>query len=159
MSGIPLCANPKCQRPMPNWIGAIGFESTSCPAVCRKCFGKLLTDVPDRARVSVKLDQRLLELIETKDSRLKSVACLAIQSSIPMADAYGIFSDPTGLLKKALKALYPELGYGYNLLQTARRLLIKGELWLPQGRQLTGKKSKENKMRLGEKIRPFRALR
>lgn len=145
----------KCQQPMPNWIGAINLQ---CSTVCRKCFGKILADVPVQPRVSVELEPQLLELIETENDKLKSVVCLAMQSSIQEADPQGIFSNPAGLLKKALNTLYPGSGYNYKLLQTARKLLITSEFWLPQGRQVKGRGSKQNQMRLGEKIRPFQAL-
>ena len=150
-----VCA--KCQQPMPNWLGAIIQSTSCCRIVCRKCFGKSLTDMPDRPRVLVELNQQLLELIDTKADRLKSVACLAMQFSIQEADAQGIFSNPTEILKKALKTLNPR--YPYYLLQTARELLIKRELWLPEGRQVGGRNNTRNKMRLGEKIRPFQAPR
>ncbi len=150
MTAIPLCANPKCQRPMPNW----GVINLQCPLLCRKCFK---ADEPARPQpqVSVQLNQQLLELIDTKADRLKSIACLAIQFSIPKADAEGIFSDPAGLLKEACKTL--GLGYDCNLIQSTKRLLNKSGLWLPHGKQLRGKGTRKNKMKLGEKIRPFQA--
>jgi len=153
MSDMPLCA--KCRRPMPNWLGAVSRQSPSCFLVCQKCFGKL-ANAPFQSRVPVKLDQSLLDLVKTEDDRLKSIACLALQSSIKEADAQGIFSDPNGRLKKALKTLYPEIVYDYNLLQNARKLLIKHGLWLPQGERLKGKGTRQS-MRLGEKIRLFSA--
>lgn len=147
----------KCQRPMPNWIGAISFESTSCPTLCRKCFGKSLIDRSDRVQVSVELNYHLLKLVDTKDDKLRSIACLALQFSIQKADPQGIFFDPTSLLKKALKTLYSGSEYTYNLLQPVRMLLIRRELWLLEGRQVTGKGGKSNKMKLGVKIHPFQA--
>ena len=150
-----LCA--KCRQPMPNWAGAMDLQSDSYPLVCRKCFGKPLTGISAQTRAPVELDQDLLELINAKDERSKSIACLAMQLSISEADANGIFSDPAGLLRKALQTLYPVLGYDFNLLQIARRLLIREKLWLPQGRQITGRNSRVNQMRLGEKIRHFPA--
>jgi len=158
-TGIPLCANPKCQQPMPNWLGAINLQSTSCPLVCRKCFKESsLTDKLDQPRVPVELDQRLLEIINSRNNKFRSVVCLATQFAIQEADSHGVFSDPTGLLKKAFQALYPGSRYNYNFIQNARGFVVKKELWLPEGRQITGKNNKKNKMRLGEKIRHVQAL-
>jgi len=153
MTAIALCA--QCQRPMPNWFGAIGFGSTSCLAICRECFNP---DAPAQSRAPIELDQHLLALIDSSDDQLQSVACLAVQFSIQEADPQGIFADPTGLLRKALKALHLGLGYDYNLLQAARKLLIKRELWLPEGRQLTSKSSVKNKMKLGKRVHHVQAL-
>lgn len=160
MTAALLCDNTGCQHSMPNWIGAIELQSVPYRRiVCRKCFEKSLTDKPAQLRVPVELDQRLLKLIKTRNERVRSVACLALQFSIQEADEQGIFSDPVGLLKKALQAHDLVPGENYPLLQAARQAIVNRGIWVPHGKQVTGRGNKQNQMRLREDLRHFQAPR
>ena len=152
MSTFPICS--KCQRPMPKWLGAVPPSRV----LCQKCFENGLRSFQRRDsqdKQAITLDPIILNLIEAKDGRRKSIAGLAITLSIQQADNQGLFTGPSQLIRNARKALYPQEEYNYTLCQSVRDLLIKQQLWIPVGKQKKGR-GHQNQMGLGDKVLALR---
>lgn len=149
---VPLCARCKC--PMPRWAGAC-FSVDGVPMLCEKCFKEgLRRSEPQNSGFGAlsAIQPAILGLISGREGRKKSVALLALAYSVQEANEQGIFSDPLGLLKRAIKTLSSREGYYASSLQDIRKFLIIQKLWIPVGEQKRGKRLHGNRMRLGEKV-------